>query len=43
MEWIIGIIGLVILAMIGVRLEKISGQLSEVRDLLAAIYDNTRH
>lgn len=46
MEWVIGVIGLVLLLVIGIKLEKMLGkiltELSEIRDLLAAIYDKIR-
>ena len=46
MEWVMGVIGLVLLIIVGIKIEKILGrilvELSEIRDLLAAIYDKNR-
>lgn len=42
MEWVIGVIGLILLFIIGLTLEKIMVLLSEIRNLLAAIYDKIR-
>jgi hypothetical protein len=41
--WVIGVIGLMLLFIIGLTLEKIMVLLSEIRNLLAAIYDQARH
>lgn len=43
MEWVVGVIGLILLFIIGLTLEKIMVLLSEIRNLVAAIYDEIRH